>query len=134
MLQLKILTFELFLANLLLFLRILISIAISLIWRLRILKVSHIYPHSWVMCTCLPLPHMWEPNHCLITLGFWHNLFRQARIDLVLTKNICNMMIISYKGLESSIKGKTLWQIDSHIALDCEIREILKIFRINGGC
>ncbi|KAL6327224.1 hypothetical protein AAG906_015263 [Vitis piasezkii] len=37
---------SLFLANLLLFLGILISIAISLIWRLRILKVSHIYPHS----------------------------------------------------------------------------------------
>ena len=38
-------------------------------------------------------------------------LFRLVELDLVPPRSICDMMTISYKGLESSTKGKVLWQI-----------------------
>ena len=38
-------------------------------------------------------------------------LFRSVELDLVPPRSICDMMTISYKGLESSTKGKVLWQI-----------------------
>ena len=49
--------------------------------------------------------------HYSITLGLWHYLFRQVRIDWVPPRSICDMMTISFRCLGSSIKGKALWQI-----------------------
>ena len=49
--------------------------------------------------------------NCPITLGLRHKLFSLGRMDWVLSRSICDMMAISFKGLGSSVRGKTLWQI-----------------------
>lgn len=41
--------------------------------------------------------------HCPLALGLWYRLFRLAKMDWVPPKSICDMMIISYEGLESSM-------------------------------
>ena len=46
--------------------------------------------------------------HCLITLGLWYKLFSLVRMDWVPPRSICDMMIISLRGLGSSVRGKTL--------------------------
>ena len=48
---------------------------------------------------------------CPITLGLWHKLFMVANMDWVPPKSIGNMMVISFRGLRNSIRGKTLWHI-----------------------
>ena len=49
--------------------------------------------------------------HCPLTLGLWHKLFGLVRMDWIPPRNIGDMMIISFKGLRNSIRGKSLWQI-----------------------
>ena len=48
--------------------------------------------------------------NCLLSLGLWHGLFDLVHIDWVPPKSICDMMIISYKRLGNTRKGKVLWQ------------------------
>ena len=70
-------------------------------------------PHSSVAILCKgsrkSIDHLFL--HCLITLGDWHKLFSVANLDWVPPKSIGDMMIISFRGLQNSIRGKTLWQI-----------------------
>ena len=47
--------------------------------------------------------------NCLLSLGLWHGLFDLVHIDWVPPKSICDMMIISYKRLGNTRKGKVLW-------------------------
>ena len=49
--------------------------------------------------------------HCPLTIGLWHKLFNLARLDWVPPRSIEDMMIIAFRGLGNSIRGKTLWQI-----------------------
>ena len=49
--------------------------------------------------------------HWPSTLGLWYKLCSLSKIDWVPPKSIGEMIIIAFRGLESSIKGKTLWQI-----------------------
>ena len=48
--------------------------------------------------------------HCPLSLGLWHKLFSLVHMDWVPPKSICNMMIISYRGLGNTDKGKVLRQ------------------------
>lgn len=50
--------------------------------------------------------------HYLMTIVLWHRLFNMVKLDWVLPKSISNMMTISFKGLESISRGKTLWKIN----------------------
>lgn len=43
-------------------------------------------------------------------VGLCHRLCTLANLDLFPSRNICNMMTISYTRLGSSIRGKILWQ------------------------
>ena len=47
--------------------------------------------------------------HCLLMMGVWYKLFRLAKMDWVCS-SICDMMIISFKGLGSSRRGLVLCQ------------------------
>ena len=50
--------------------------------------------------------------HCPLTIGLWHKLFNLAGLDWVPPRSIEDMMIITFRGLGNSIRGKkTLWQI-----------------------
>ena len=49
--------------------------------------------------------------HCPIMLGPWLKLFAIAHLDWVLPQSIGDMMVISFRGLGNSIRGKTLWHI-----------------------
>ena len=49
--------------------------------------------------------------HCLITLGFWRRIFSQAGMVWVKLDTIHDMMVISLKCFENSIRDKTLWRI-----------------------
>ena len=49
--------------------------------------------------------------HCPFTLGLSHRIFSQARMEWVQSDNLCNMLVISFKCFENSIRGKTLWRI-----------------------
>ena len=58
-------------------------------------------------------------------------------MDWVSPMSIEDMMIISFRGLGSSIKGKTLWQIASLYRGLCVRRETLGFLRKSGywkGC
>ena len=48
--------------------------------------------------------------HYPLSLGLWYRLFSLAHMDQVPPRSICDMMIISYKGLGNSSRGKVLWQ------------------------
>ena len=48
--------------------------------------------------------------HCSLSLGLWHRLFSLVHLDWVPPKSICDMIIISYKGLGNTSRGKVLWQ------------------------
>ena len=49
--------------------------------------------------------------HCPVTIGLWHKLFNLAGLAWVPPRSIVDMMVIVFKGLEISLRGKTLWQI-----------------------
>lgn len=47
----------------------------------------------------------------LIVLRLWHKLFRSNRLDWIPLRSISDMITISFRYLESTIRGKILWQI-----------------------
>ncbi|RVW99804.1 putative ribonuclease H protein [Vitis vinifera] len=49
--------------------------------------------------------------HCPVTIGLWHKLFNLAGLAWVPPRGIVDMMVIAFKGLGNSLRGKTLWQI-----------------------
>ena len=49
--------------------------------------------------------------HCPITIGLWHKLFNLAGLAWVPPRSIGDMMVIVFKGMRNSLRGKTLWQI-----------------------
>ena len=52
-------------------------------------------------------------SHQLMTLELWHKLFRVAKLDWVPPRSINDMMIISFRGLGTIIRGKVLFK--SHV-------------------
>ena len=48
--------------------------------------------------------------HCPLSLRLWHRLLSLAHMDWVPPRIICDMMIISYRGLGNSGRGMVLWQ------------------------
>ena len=48
--------------------------------------------------------------HCPLSLRLWHKLFNLVHMDWVLPRSICDMIIISCRGLRNSNRGKVLWQ------------------------
>ena len=48
--------------------------------------------------------------HSPLSLGLWYILFSLAHVDWVPPKSICDMIIISYRGLGSTNRGTVLWQ------------------------
>ena len=54
-------------------------------------------------------------NHLFLhypsALGLYHKLFNLAHMNWMPPRSIRNMMIISFKGLGNSLRGKTPWQI-----------------------
>ena len=49
--------------------------------------------------------------HCPVSIRLWHKLFNLARLAWVPPRSIEDMLVIAFKGLENSLRGKTLWQI-----------------------
>ncbi|RVX00585.1 hypothetical protein CK203_036930 [Vitis vinifera] len=49
--------------------------------------------------------------HCPVTIGLWHKLFNLARLVWVPPRSFEDMLVITFKGLGNSLRGKTLWQI-----------------------
>ena len=49
--------------------------------------------------------------HCPVTIGFWHKLFNLAGLVWVPPRSFEDMLVITFKGLGNSLRGKTLWQI-----------------------
>ncbi|RVW19678.1 Structural maintenance of chromosomes protein 3, partial [Vitis vinifera] len=49
--------------------------------------------------------------HCPITIGLWHRLFNLVGVIWVPPRSIEDMLVISFKGLGNSVRGKILWQI-----------------------
>ncbi|RVX03454.1 hypothetical protein CK203_027962 [Vitis vinifera] len=49
--------------------------------------------------------------HCPVTIGLWHKLFNLAGLVWVPPRSVEDMMVITFKGLGNSLRGKTLWQI-----------------------
>ena len=49
-------------------------------------------------------------SHCPLNLELWHRLFSLVHMDRVPPRSICDIMLISYKGLGSTNRGKVLWQ------------------------
>ena len=49
--------------------------------------------------------------HCPVTIGLWHRLFNLVRLIWVPPRSLEDMLVISFKGLGNSLRGKTLWQI-----------------------
>ena len=49
--------------------------------------------------------------HCPVTIGLWHKLFNLVGLACVPPRSIEGMLVIAFKGLGNSLKGKTLWQI-----------------------
>ena len=47
--------------------------------------------------------------HFPLSLGLWHRLLSLAHMDWVSLRSVCDMMIISYKRLGSTSRGKVLW-------------------------
>ena len=45
-----------------------------------------------------------------LSLGLWHGLFGLVHMDWVPLMSICDIMIISYRGLGNTSRGKVLWQ------------------------
>ncbi|RVX11717.1 putative ribonuclease H protein [Vitis vinifera] len=49
--------------------------------------------------------------HCPVTIGLWHKLFNLVGVIWVPPRSIEDMLVISFKGLGNSVRGKILWQI-----------------------
>ncbi|KAJ9676364.1 hypothetical protein PVL29_025068 [Vitis rotundifolia] len=49
--------------------------------------------------------------HCPVTIGLWHKLFNLAGLVWVPPRSFVDMLVIAFKGLGNSLRGKTLWQI-----------------------
>ena len=49
--------------------------------------------------------------HCPVTIGLWHKLFNLAGLAWVPPRSIEDMLVVAFKGLGNSLRGKTLWQI-----------------------
>ncbi|RVX04331.1 Copper methylamine oxidase [Vitis vinifera] len=49
--------------------------------------------------------------HCPVTIGLWHRLFNLVGLVWVPPRSIEDMLVITFKGLGNSLRGKTLWQI-----------------------
>ena len=49
--------------------------------------------------------------HCSVTIGLWHKLFNLAGLVWVPPRSFEDMLVIVFKGLGNSLRGKTLWQI-----------------------
>ncbi|RVX13392.1 Transposon TX1 uncharacterized 149 kDa protein [Vitis vinifera] len=49
--------------------------------------------------------------HCPVTIGLWHRLFNLVGVIWVPPRSIEDMLVISFKGLGNSVRGKTLWQV-----------------------
>ncbi|RVW67640.1 hypothetical protein CK203_063062 [Vitis vinifera] len=49
--------------------------------------------------------------HCSVTIGLWHKLFNLAGLVWVPPRSFEDMLVIAFKGLGNSLRGKTLWQI-----------------------
>ena len=49
--------------------------------------------------------------HCPVTIGLWHKLFNLAGLAWVPPRSIEDMLVIAFKGLGNSLRGKTLRQI-----------------------
>ncbi|RVW90769.1 putative ribonuclease H protein [Vitis vinifera] len=49
--------------------------------------------------------------HCPVTIGLWHRLFNLVGVIWVPPRSIEDMLVISFRGLGNSVRGKILWQI-----------------------
>ncbi|RVW93876.1 Transposon TX1 uncharacterized 149 kDa protein [Vitis vinifera] len=49
--------------------------------------------------------------HCPVTIGIWYRLFNLAGLVWVPPRSLEDMLVITFKGLRNSLRGKTLWQI-----------------------
>ncbi|RVW78876.1 hypothetical protein CK203_043124 [Vitis vinifera] len=49
--------------------------------------------------------------HCPVTIGLWHRLFNLVGVIWVPPRSIEDMLVISFRGLVNSVRGKILWQI-----------------------
>ena len=80
-------------------------------------------PHWCILCMGSgELNHLFL--HCLLTLGLWHKLLRLVKMVWVPSRSNCDMMTISYRGLGSSIRGKTLWEMFHSMLLYCRYANI----------
>ena len=80
-------------------------------------------PHWCILCMGSgELNHLFL--HCLLTLGLWHKLLRLVKMVWVPSRSNCDMMTISYRGLGSSIRGKTLWEVFHSMLLYCRYANI----------
>ena len=69
-----------------------------------------IWMHNLVFLTLFTrLITVW--GFSILSLGLWHKLFSLAHMDWVPPRSIGDMLIISFRGLGNSLRGKTLWQI-----------------------
>ncbi|RVX09324.1 LINE-1 retrotransposable element ORF2 protein [Vitis vinifera] len=48
---------------------------------------------------------------CPVTIGLWNKLFKLAGLDWVPPRSFEDMLVITFKGLGNSLRGKTLWQV-----------------------
>ncbi|RVW96808.1 Transposon TX1 uncharacterized 149 kDa protein [Vitis vinifera] len=49
--------------------------------------------------------------HCPVTIGLWNKLFKLAGLVWVPPRSFEDMLVIAFKGLGNSLRGKTLWQV-----------------------
>ncbi|RVW99862.1 Transposon TX1 uncharacterized 149 kDa protein [Vitis vinifera] len=49
--------------------------------------------------------------HCPVTIGLWNKLFKLDGLDWVPPRSFEDMLVIAFKGLGNSLRGKTLWQV-----------------------
>ncbi|RVW54250.1 LINE-1 reverse transcriptase-like [Vitis vinifera] len=49
--------------------------------------------------------------HYPVTIGLWHKLFNLVGLVWVPPRSFEDMLVIAFKGLGNSLRGKTLWQI-----------------------
>ena len=49
--------------------------------------------------------------YCPVTIGLWHKLFNLAGLVWVPPRSFEDMLVIAFKCLGNSLRGKTLWKI-----------------------
>ncbi|RVW53008.1 putative ribonuclease H protein [Vitis vinifera] len=49
--------------------------------------------------------------HCSVTIGLWHRLFNLVGLVWVPPRSLEDMLVITFKSLGNSLRGKALWQI-----------------------